>query len=170
MVSSYTRERGCASHRVPCQNGGKYAAESMTLLSHGAPALLDEIHDAILPGHGGSMAMQLRRFLSIIPLICVMPLVLSVAFSAVLLNDPKGFHDIPWGAPLHERSDMVLVEPGDRIKGYELKDSSMKFGEAQVEFVRFFTIDGKFVRVVARYKGSPISKGASALPTGLRVP
>jgi hypothetical protein len=125
-------------------------------------ALLDEIHDAILRSSGG-IAMRFRRSCCLLVLICGIlicgaPLGLSLVLSAELLNDPKGFHGIPWGAPLHERTDMALVEPGDRIRGYELKDSSVKFGEAQVESVRFFTIDGKFARVVARYTGEKTHK------------
>ena len=80
-------------------------------------------------------------------------LLLSPALSATLLNDPKGFQNISWGSPLHDRSDMVLVEPGERIKGYAIKDDPLQLGEARVESVKFFTIDGKFVRVVVRYRG-----------------
>jgi hypothetical protein len=80
-------------------------------------------------------------------------LLLPPAFSATLLNDPKGFHDIPWGSPLQDRPDMVLLESRGRITEYAIKDGHLELGQAQVESVKFVAIDGKFARVAVWYRG-----------------
>lgn len=97
--------------------------------------------------------MRRRLMRHLLGLLAGSALLLAPAFSAPLLKDPKGFHDIPWGAPLHDRSDMVLVQAKGRIKEYAIKDNSLQFGEAQVESAMFITIDGKFARVAVRYQG-----------------
>jgi hypothetical protein len=89
----------------------------------------------------------------------MIPWPLIVAFTAApipaadMQNDPKGFHSIPWGASLENRPQFNLVAPGSRIKGYELKDGPPPLGDAHVDSMRFFTIDGKFARVAIRYRG-----------------
>lgn len=70
-----------------------------------------------------------------------------------MVNDPKGFHGIPWGTSLAEIPTLVLVDEGTRVQGYELKDGPPPFGEAKVDTVKFSTIEGKFARVTIRYRG-----------------
>lgn len=70
-----------------------------------------------------------------------------------MVNDPKGFEGIPWGAAFSETADFVLVEDSPHIKGYELKQGSPPFGPATVDSMRFITYKGEFVRVVIRYHG-----------------
>lgn len=82
-----------------------------------------------------------------------MTLPLLPLHAANLLNDPKGFHDIRWGASLDDVSGLVLVASGERIKEYDLKDGPLPLGEAKVDSMRFFSIDGKFARVAIRYHG-----------------
>ena len=73
-----------------------------------------------------------------------------------MANDPKGFHGIAWGTPLAEHPDFSLVAPGDRITEYELKTDPALLGPVEVDSVRFVTLNGKFARVKARYKGSAV--------------
>ncbi len=68
-----------------------------------------------------------------------------------MVNDPKGFEGIPWGAAFTESADFVLVEDSARIKTYELKQGPPPLGSAKVDSMRFLTFDGKFARVVVRY-------------------
>lgn len=70
-----------------------------------------------------------------------------------MADDPKGFQAIPWGAPLAEFPNLVLVESNDRIKIYERKGGPASLGEVPVEFIRLSTIDDKFARVTVRYRG-----------------
>jgi hypothetical protein len=92
-----------------------------------------------------------------------LPLILIVLGSSCLLpppvdavpmvNDPKGFEGIPWGAAFSESADFLLVEDGTHIKGYEFKQGPPPLGTATVDSMRFITFDGRFVRVVIRYHG-----------------
>nr|MBI3612399.1 hypothetical protein [Nitrospirota bacterium] len=88
-------------------------------------------------------------------LLCVWgALALPVAADAgALLNDPKGFRNIPWGTALAHQTELTLVQNMDRVMGYEAHKEPPRLGETAVESVRFFTIDGQFGRVTIRYQG-----------------
>ncbi|MDF0645825.1 MAG: hypothetical protein P0111_17495 [Nitrospira sp.] len=75
------------------------------------------------------------------------------ALPVPMVNDPKGFEGIPWGAAFSETQEFLLVENGARIKGYELKQGPPGLGSAKVDSMRFVTFDGQFARVVVRYHG-----------------
>ncbi len=77
------------------------------------------------------------------------PLVLAVP----MVNDPKGFEGIPWGAAFSETADFALVEEGPRVKGYELQQGPPSLGPARVDSMRFLTVNGQFARVTIRYHG-----------------
>lgn len=77
----------------------------------------------------------------------------TAADAGVLLNDPKGFRNIPWGAALANQAELTLVQNMDRVMGYEAKQEPPRLGEAKVDSVRLFTIDGQFGRVTIRYQG-----------------
>lgn len=77
----------------------------------------------------------------------------AVALGATLINDPKGFHGIPWGASLADHPDLTLADSGERVKGYDLKAGPSPLGDAQVDFMRFVAVEGKFARVIIRYQG-----------------
>jgi hypothetical protein len=80
-------------------------------------------------------------------------LTLTPVWAGSLKNDPNGFHGIHWGASLAERTDLTLADPGDRVKGYDLREGGSQFGDASVELMRFVTIEDRFARVTIRYKG-----------------
>jgi hypothetical protein len=81
-------------------------------------------------------------------------LVLALPASAAdMVNDPQGFRGITWGSSLAEVPNLKLVESLERVKGYELKDGPPAFGEARVDSVRFFMVDGQFGRVTVHYQG-----------------
>ena len=48
-----------------------------------------------------------------------------------MVNDPKGFEGIPWGAAFSETADFVLVENSPHIKGYELKQGPPPLGTSE---------------------------------------
>ncbi|BCA52962.1 hypothetical protein W02_01020 [Nitrospira sp. KM1] len=70
-----------------------------------------------------------------------------------MLNDPKGFEGIPWGAAFSESADFQLVEDTPTIKGYELKQGAPPLGNANIDSMRLLTFNGQFARVVVRYHG-----------------
>ena len=101
------------------------------------------------------------RFLSVFPLfatlaiVCVAQALLPIPASpaATLLNDPKGFRGIAWGSALANVPDLAVVNTGEHISEYELKNGPPHLGSVTVEFMRFLAYDGEFARVTVRYKG-----------------
>lgn len=94
---------------------------------------------------------QFGRLLTVLVLLGCFAVTASQAEAVPLVNDPKGFEGIPWGAAFTESADFVLVEDSARIKGYELKQGPPPLGPAKVDSMRFLTFDGRFARVVVRY-------------------
>ena len=94
---------------------------------------------------------QFGRLLTVLVLLGCFAVTASQAEAVPLVNDPKGFEGIPWGAAFTESADFVLVEDSARIKGYELKQGPPPLGPAKVDSMRFLTFDGSFARVVVRY-------------------
>lgn len=73
-----------------------------------------------------------------------------------MLNDPNGYEGFAWGAPLADSGRLTQVDSGFATKGYELKQKPPKFGEVLVDSLRFFTVHGKFGRVVVHYHGDAV--------------
>lgn len=101
------------------------------------------------------MPLGTRSGAALAPLLGAVALLTPMAASAVVMvNDPKGFQEIPWGAPLAERPDLTERGAGDRIKEYERKDVAPTLGDVPVASLRLSSIDGKFARVTIRYQGN----------------
>ncbi|MGQ0811489.1 MAG: hypothetical protein ACT4OO_09735 [Nitrospiraceae bacterium] len=102
------------------------------------------------------MLQSIRTPVVILALTLDSLLVMTPGLASVgeMANDPKGFEGIPWGAAFSESTEFGVVEQGDRIKGYELRQGTPPLGPAKVDAMRFFTIDGKFARVLVRYHGT----------------
>lgn len=77
----------------------------------------------------------------------------SPAGAVPMVNDPKGFEGIPWGATFSETATFVKVEESGRFQTYELKSGTPPLGGAPVDSMQFTTVDGKFARVTVRYHG-----------------
>lgn len=90
-------------------------------------------------------------------LACVASVVTAPSTRAVpMVNDPKGFNGIPWGASLENRPDLTLVTNAQRIKEYDLKNGPLPLGGVKVEMMRLSTVDGQFARVTIRYRGEDV--------------
>jgi hypothetical protein len=96
-------------------------------------------------------SQQLGSLLTALVLLGCFAVTASQADAVPMVNDPKGFEGIPWGAAFSESADFVLVVDSARIKGYELKQGPPPLGPAKVDSMRFLTFDGRFARVVIRY-------------------
>ncbi len=70
-----------------------------------------------------------------------------------MVNDPKGFYDIPWGLPLAGIPSLTLTHAGMLIQDYEWKNGPPKLGDTPVDSMRFSAVEGKFARVMIRYRG-----------------
>ena len=65
---------------------------------------------------------------------------------------PPGFQGIPWGSALAEFSQLVLVEPDGRVDIYAYKEGPPQFANEPVDFIKLYTIDAQFARVMIRYR------------------
>ncbi len=59
-----------------------------------------------------------------------------------LINDPKGFHDIVWGAALTVRQDMEATRSGPHITEYRLKTEAPSFAGAEMTSILYVSVDG----------------------------
>lgn len=92
--------------------------------------------------------------MAVMMLLCCAELLIVPAASAVnMVNDPQGFQNIPWGAALADSPDVTQIESTTRIKQFDLKQKPPRLGDITVESLRLVSIDGKFARVVVRYRG-----------------
>jgi hypothetical protein len=96
---------------------------------------------------------RLRLLLTVLIVLGYSSLLAPTVDAVPMVNDPKGFEGIPWGAAFSESADFLLVENSPHIKGYELKQEPPPLGTAKVDTMRFLTFDGQFARVVIRYHG-----------------
>jgi len=93
--------------------------------------------------------------------ICALVLLLAhsiPSYAVSMNNDPKGFHNIVWGATLASRPDMEVAREGVHIMEYRLKGIAPALDSIPVESVRLSSIDGEFARVTIRYKGEETHK------------
>lgn len=82
----------------------------------------------------------------------------ALASAGNLVNDPQGFRGIPWGSSLTELENLTLTDSGERVKRYDMKQEPLTLGEASVDSMRLYTIDGKFARVAIYYRGQSVHK------------
>lgn len=75
-----------------------------------------------------------------------------------MANDPKGFHNIAWGAALTVRTDLEPTRKGPNIIEYQFKNTPPSFANIPVESLRLSTVDDQFARVTIRYHGEETHK------------
>ena len=93
--------------------------------------------------------MMPRRVSHLVPLLVFwLPGLLVAATSA----SQPGFQGIPWGSALAELSQLVLVEPDDRVNIYQYKAGPPRFANEPVDFIKLYAIDDQFARVMIRYR------------------
>lgn len=86
-------------------------------------------------------------------------LVIPCAGQAVpMINDPQGFHDIPWGAALSERIDLESTRSGGHVSEYRVKGEQPSFAGAEMSGIAYVSVDDKFARVIVRYQGEQTHK------------
>lgn len=92
-------------------------------------------------------------FVMIGTMICAGP-----AWAVPMMNDPKGFHNIIWGAPLTSRQDMETTQSGPHVNEYRLKTEAPSFAGTEMSSISYVTVDDQFARVTIRYQGEQIHK------------
>lgn len=74
------------------------------------------------------------------------------------MNDPKGFHDIPWGTALSSRQDLETVRSSPHIVEYIRKERPSFFAGAELTSIFYLSLDDQFARVVIRYEGDQVHR------------
>jgi hypothetical protein len=70
-----------------------------------------------------------------------------------MANDPHGFRNLPWGAPLADLPDLAVANAGSRITDYQYRDGPPVYHDIPVESLHLSTVDAQFARVTIRYRG-----------------
>ena len=87
--------------------------------------------------------------LHIVLLVSWLPVLLV---SATTTERLPGFQGIPWGSPLSELTQLTLVDLDGRVKTYAYREHPPLFAQKPVESIKLYTIDGRFARVMIRYR------------------
>jgi hypothetical protein len=75
-----------------------------------------------------------------------------------MTNDPKGFHDIPWGSSLSMRPDLEPLHAGPHIAEYLRKTEPSSFAGIETSNVLYVAVDDQFARVIIRYQGDQVHR------------
>jgi len=70
-----------------------------------------------------------------------------------MIDDPKGFHDIPWGAALSSHQELETISSSPPIVEYLRKEEPSLFAGAKMTSIRYVSLEGQFARVIIRYEG-----------------
>jgi hypothetical protein len=82
----------------------------------------------------------------------------DVAWAVPMANDPKGFHDVPWGTLLSSRQDLETIRSSPHIVEYLHKESLSSLAGAEMSSILYVSLDDQFARVVIRYEGEQVHK------------
>lgn len=85
--------------------------------------------------------------------LCWMLATAPPALPVPMVEDPKGFEGIPWGALLAELKQFVPIEDAGRLQTYEQAERPPSLGSTSVDSIRFTTFEKKFGRATVRYSG-----------------
>lgn len=73
--------------------------------------------------------------------------------AVTMANDPRGFLDLPWGAPLADVPELTVTNAGSHTTDYEFRDRPPIYADIPVESIHLSTVDAQFARVTIRYRG-----------------
>jgi hypothetical protein len=68
-------------------------------------------------------------------------------------SEPAGFRGIPWLVDLSKLSNMKPISKGKIFTIYECNDEVKKIGNANIEYIKYWTLHDKFVKVEIRFRG-----------------
>lgn len=91
-------------------------------------------------------------------LILAIVIVDGSVWAVPMTNDPKGFHDIPWGTSLSSRRDLEPMQVDPHIAEYLRKAEPPAFAGTEMTSVLYVSVDDQFARVVIRYQGDHVHR------------
>jgi hypothetical protein len=94
------------------------------------------------------------------PLVLMIAMVIGAgsAWAVPMTNDPKGFHDIPWGTSLSSRQDLETMRAGPHIVEYHRKTEPSSFAGTEMASILYVSLDDQFARVMIRYQGDHVHR------------
>lgn len=99
----------------------------------------------------------ISRFILALLMVCLL-LQPSAVDAVPMINDPKGFHNIPWGSALKALPDLEPARTGPHIKEYRAKTGTPSFADTEMTSILYVSVDDQFARVTIRYEGEQIHK------------
>ena len=99
----------------------------------------------------GSFIRSLQRILILGTLLAAS---VESASAITMANDPGGFRQIPWGVPLTDIPELVVVRTNSHTTDYQFRDPAPLYADIPVESVQLSTVDAQFARVTVRYHGA----------------
>lgn len=92
------------------------------------------------------------------PLVLMITVVIGAGsvWAVPMTNDPKGFHDIPWGTSLSSRQDLEPVQESPHIVEYLRKIEPLSFAGTEMVRILYVSVDDQFARVIIRYQGGHV--------------
>ena len=97
-----------------------------------------------------------RRLVRLFITLSALTIGTDLAWSSSMLDDPKGFHNLPWGAALSSRSELKPVRSRPHIVEYLRKERPSSFAGAEMTSIVYVSLDDQFARVVIRYHGDQV--------------
>jgi hypothetical protein len=97
-----------------------------------------------------------RRLVRLFITLSALTIGTDLAWSSSMLDDPKGFHNLPWGAALSSRSELKPVRSSPHIVEYLRKEQPSSFAGAEMTSIVYVSLDDQFARVVIRYHGDQV--------------
>jgi hypothetical protein len=76
-----------------------------------------------------------------------------LAHAVPMVNDPNGFQNLAWGAPLTTRADLEVTTAGPHVNEFQSRNGAPSYAGIPVDSVRFLSVDDQFARVTIRYQG-----------------
>ncbi|MDH4303547.1 MAG: hypothetical protein OEV53_05745 [Nitrospira sp.] len=80
------------------------------------------------------------------------------AWAVPMMDDPKGFRDVPWGSALASRQDVEPIRSSAHIVEYVPKADPLSFADTHMTSILYLSVDDQFARVTIRYQGSDTHK------------
>ena len=92
------------------------------------------------------------------PFVMMIAALISPVWAVPMTDDPKGFHDIPWGSSLSMRPDLEPLHAGPHIAEYLRKTEPSSFAGIETSNVLYVAVDDQFARVIIRYQGDQVHR------------
>jgi hypothetical protein len=95
-----------------------------------------------------------------VPLVLMITILIGAGsvWAVPMTNDPKGFHDIPWGTSLSSRQDLETMRAGPHVIEYLRKIEPSSFAGTEMTSILYVSLDDQFARVMIRYQGEQVHK------------